>query len=231
MTKLIVANRNIAKPGAPRIIRTPGVGGYDARFIASHLDLTDGSIISSWKATAGANPFTIANVGGTPAVSIGTENGIRHLNTLGGSASGGRLLGPHTTQRPFTIAAVVKAPPNTSPMIGFTGTYLSRNSSGYYQGTSSTAAYTPVLRDGWIFVMMAHSADANSSFIARADDAEVVGTPGSTPSPSFGGLYFGSTAAGGAHQLREMILWPTQLNLSDRNKVHNYMRSRYPELV
>ncbi|MET4618712.1 hypothetical protein ABIE18_000135 [Arthrobacter sp. 2762] len=232
MSKLITAVGAVASSTAPRVIRTPGVSGYAARFIANHLDAPDGSIVSSWNSVAGSVPTTLANVGGTPAVTLGTENGIRHLYSPGDSLNGGRLLNSvHTTQRPMTIAAVFKSSANVVNVAGMTGTTVGRNSSGFYQGTSGSATATTVNHDGWVFMMVAQAADAGFSFILRADGTEVADPSGVTAAGTFGGLYFGASAAGQASYIRELIYWPTQLNLADRDKVHAYMKSRYPELL
>lgn len=231
MSKLIVVDSAVTNASAPRIVRTPGVGGYSSRFIANHLDVPDGATLSTWASSAGTAPITLGLVGGTASITAGTENGIRHVYSPGGATAGARLLGPHTTQRPLTIAAVFKASPNVSQIVGMTGTAMARNAAGNYQGVSSSAAITSVSHDGWVFMLIAQSADANNSFIVRADSAEVTGATGTVAAPTFGGFYFGPTTAGQPAYLREMIAWPTQLNLADRDKVHAYMRSRYPELV
>lgn len=231
MSKLVTAVGAVASSTAPRIIRTPGVGGYAARFIANHLDAPDGALVASWNSVAGSVPTTLNNVGGTPAVTLGTENGIRHLYSPGDSLNGGRLLGTHTTQRPMTIAAVFKSAANVVNVAGMTGTTVGRNSSGFYQGTSGSATATTVNHDGWVFMMVAQAADAGFSFVLRADGTEVADPSGVTAAGTFGGIYFGASAAGQASYIRELIYWPTQLNLADRNKVHEYMKSRYPELL
>lgn len=231
MSKLITAVGAVASSTAPRIIRTPGVAGYSARFIANHLDAPDGSIVSSWNSVAGSVPTTLANVAGTPAVTIGTENGIRHLYSPGDSTAGGRLLGAHTTQRPMTIAAVFKSAANVTNTVGMTGTTMGRSSTGYYQGSSGGATLTTVNHDGWVFMMVAQAADAGFSYIIRADGTEVTDTTGVTAAGSFGGIYFGASTAGQASYIRELIYWPTQLVQADRDKVHAYMKTRYPELL
>ncbi|QSZ53260.1 hypothetical protein RI444_15510 [Paenarthrobacter sp. AT5] len=231
MSKLVTAVGAIASTTAPRIVRTPGVSGYSSRFIANHLDAPDGSILASWNSVAGAIPASLTNVGGTPAVTLGTENGIRHLYSPGGTAAGGRLLNPvHTTQRPMTIAAVFKAAGSVTDVVGMTGTTMGRSATGYYQGSSGGATLTSINHDGWVFMLVAQAADAGFSYIIRADSTEVTDPTGVTAAGSFGGIYFGSATAGQAAYVRELIYWPTQLGLSDRNKVHEYMKSRYPEL-
>ncbi|WP_426302784.1 hypothetical protein [Arthrobacter sp. R-11] len=231
MSKLIVLDGPVANSSAPRILRTPGVGGYAARFIADHLNVADGAVVSSWNSVGGTVPTTLTNVAGTPAVVAGTENGRRHLYSPGDSANGGRLLGAHTTQRPMTIAAVIKCAANVTGAVGMTGTTMGRNSSGNYQGTSGSATATPINHDGWMFMLVAQAADAGFSFVIRADGSEVADPSGVAAAGTFGGLYFGSSTAGQAAYVRELIYWPTQLSLTDRDKVHAYMRSRYPELL
>ena len=231
MAKLITATGVVASSTAPRVVRTPGVGGYAARFIANHLDGADGSVVSSWNSVAGSVPTTLANVAGTPAITLGTENGIRHLYSPGGSSAGGRLLGAATTQRPMTIAAVFKSAANVTNTVGMTGTTMGRNSGGAYIGTSGSTTATTVTHDGWVFMLIAQSADGNNSFVLRADDTEVAVATGAVAAPTFGGIYFGASTAAQASYVRELMYWPTQLNLADRDKVHAYMKSRYPELV
>lgn len=231
MSKLIVVDGAVANTSAPRIMRTPGVGGYAARFIADHLDAPDGSIISSWNSVDGTVPTTLTNVSGTPAITIGTENGRRHLYSPGGSTVGGRLLGAHTTQRPMTIAAVFKCDTNVTQVAGMTGTTIGRSSTGFYQGTSGSATATLVNHSGWVFMIIAQAADAGFSFVVRADNNEVADPSGVTAAGSFGGIYFGSATAGQNAYMRELIYWPTQLSLTDRDKVHAYMKSRYSELL
>lgn len=231
MSKLIVVDGAVANPSAPRIIRTPGVSGYSARFIADHLDVPDGAILSSWTSVAGTVPTTMTNVAGTAAVVAGTENGRRHLYSPGGSSAGGRLLGPHTAQRPLTIAAVFKAAAGVTNPAGMTGTTMGRNSGGAYIGTSGSQSATSVTHDGWVFMLIAQSADGNNSYVLRADGTEVAVATGVAAAGTFGGIFFGAATAGQASYIRELLYWPTQLTLSDRDKVHAYMKSRYPELV
>ncbi|MFJ4026406.1 hypothetical protein ACIPWF_04175 [Paenarthrobacter sp. NPDC089989] len=231
MSKLITAVGAVASNTAPRIIRTPGVGGYASRFIANHIDAPDGSVVSSWNSVAGTIPATLATAGGTPAVTVGTENGIRHLYSPGGTTVGGRLLNPvHTAQRPMTIAAVFKAAAGVTDVAAITGTTMGRSTTGYYQGSSGGPTLTSVNHDGWIFMMVAQAADAGFSYIIRADSTEVTDPSGVTAVPSFGGIYFGSATASQGSYIRELIYWPTQLSVTDRNAVHAYMKSRYPEL-
>ncbi|MFE4195260.1 hypothetical protein ACFRJ9_05295 [Paenarthrobacter sp. NPDC056912] len=54
---------------------------------------------------------------------------------------------------------------------------------------------------------------------------------GSVAVPTFGGIYFGASTAAQASYVRELMYWPTQLNLADRDKVRAHMKSRYPELL
>ncbi|AOY72051.1 hypothetical protein ARZXY2_2521 [Arthrobacter sp. ZXY-2] len=230
MSKIITAAGSVANPNAPRIIRTPGVGGYMARFIASHIDQADGSSINSLPSVAGSVPSTLSKLGSAAStVVLGTDNGYKHLYSPGDSANGGRLLGTHTGQRPVTLAMVVKANASVTAFAGLTGTTLSRNSSSYYQASSGSSGIPLVNRNGWVFLMFAQASD--TSFVVRTDATEVTVATGAAAPGSNGGLFFGATAASSPAWVREMIYWPTQLSASERTAVHTYMKSRYTDLL
>ncbi|MFF1828970.1 hypothetical protein [Paenarthrobacter sp. NPDC058040] len=92
---------------------------------------------------------TLSNAGGTPAVTLGTENGVRNLYSPGGTGAGGRLLNPvHTTQRPMTIAAVFKAAAGVTDVAAMTGTTMGRAATGNYQRSSGGATPTSINHDG-----------------------------------------------------------------------------------
>lgn len=231
MAKIITVPATTAPAGAPRILRTPGVPGYAARFIASHLDAPAGSVISQWPSVGGSVPGDMQVLSGaTSTVTVQVENGKKHLHSPGNALGGGRLIGPHTTQRPVTVAAIIRSGPAVERSIGITGTFVTRNGSGFYQGTSgSMAAYTSESSGGWMFVLLAQEAD--NKFVIRAGASESQSTGGSAAATSYGGVYFGASEAGDVSEVREIIYWPRMLNLAERSAVHDYMRSRYPEIV
>jgi hypothetical protein len=226
MSKLIVVNDVVADPSAPRIIRTPGVGGYLSRFIAGHLNLPAGSTVSSWNSVSGTAPSALTTTGST--VTVVVENGITHLNTPGGT--GGRLLGPHLSQRPQTLVAVVRSTVAASTVVSVSGQSATHNADGTWQGVGGASAFTGAyVNNGWTFIIISQAAD--NSYMLRADYTESPTVAGVTPPTSFGGIYFGPGTAGQTADVREIIHYPTQLSLTDRNAVHAYMKTRYPELV
>ncbi|WP_372699428.1 hypothetical protein [Arthrobacter sp. JSM 101049] len=235
MSKIITVDDAIADPFAPRIIRTPGYGGYAARFIAGHLNLPVGAQVAEWDSVAGSVPTKLQKLSSAAAstLTVGEENGIRHVHAPGDSPNGGRLLGPHTAQRPITIAAVVKAPYDTVQFLGATGITFTRNTTGtgHYQASSGTnnAFSQTQSGNGWVFLLVTQTSD--ESFIFRAGTEEVLKAPANVPPTSFGGLYFGPGAVGSQADVREMIYWPEYLNLEKRDAVHQYMISRYPDIA
>lgn len=230
MAKLITLNETIANPLAPRILRTPGVGGYSARFIANHLNEAVGATISQWSSVGGTVPTTLSTLGTVAATTkVATDGGIKHINSPGDSANGGRLIGPHVTTRPVTMAAVVRMDVNRLDFMGITGSTLTRASGGIYQGKSGNSAYTSTNTATWAFVMLAQAAD--NSFVVRANNLEASQATGAAAAGTFGGLYFGSTAAGASADVREMIYWPKQLDATEREAVYAYMKTRYPEIA
>jgi hypothetical protein len=231
MAKLITLNESIANPLAPRILRTPGVGGYAARFIANHLNEAPGSIVNQWSSVGGTVPTTLQTLGGIAAATttLGTSGGIQHVTSPGNSSAGGRLIGQHISTRPITLAAVVRMGVGREDFMGITGSTLTRSTDGIYQGKSGSSAYTATNTSNWAFVMFAQAAD--NSFIVRADYLEEPQPVGAAASATFGGLYFGATQAGDSADVREIIYWPRQLDSTERTAVHAYMKTRYPELL
>lgn len=231
MAKLITLNESITNPLAPRILRTPGVGGYAARFIANHLNEAVGTTINQWASVGGTVPTTLTTLpGGAATTTVGTDGGILHVTSPGNSAAGGRLIGPHIATRPVTMAAVVRMDIGREDFMGITGSTLTRSASpGIYQGKSGNSAYTSTNQSGWTFVMLAQAAD--NSFVVRADSLEASQAVGAAAAGTFGGLFFGATQAGDSADVREIIYWPKQLNGTERSAVHAYMKTRYPELL
>lgn len=233
----IIKVQGKADPAAPKIIRTPGVSGYTARFIASHLPAPDGAQLTEWPSVPGtpAYPLKIANsyAASTSKLAMGQENGIPHVVSPGGNTqeNGGRLLGAHIPgARPITLAGVFKAGKGVESYAGIGGFSLSRNTSanGYY--ISNGSAYTLVQRDGWVFVMIAAAAD--TSFVLRADDYEAAKpAPGPGVPPNYGGLYFGANEPGDTAAVRELVFWPRQLDRAERDAVHAYFRTQYPDIL
>lgn len=231
MSKLITVAGSVANPNAPRIIRTPGVSGYASRFIASHLNIPVGNIVPSWTSVAGTAPITLNPLSGTTStVTLAQASGVTYLHSPGNSSTGGRLLGPHTEQRPYTIAAVVRSPASsTTAVLGSAGVGLNLNATPVWQGDSNVDAYSTNGSTGWVFAILQVTAD--SLVRVRADTAEAVSPAGLAAAPtSFGGVYFGPTTAGKTADIAELVYWPRELNLTERDAVHAYMRTRYSVL-
>lgn len=210
----------------PRIVTVPGVSGYSARYVAAHLDREAGSVVTSWPATsAGA---ALALVGGASKFTIG-DDGDYYLSTPGGTNAGGRLLGAHTMQRPFTIAAVVKADAGFLFM-GMTGLEAGRNAAGdwYQRSTTGAVATSSVSDSGWVLILMnAHTDGTHSLTVGNVTTGRAAL---GVATPSYGGLYFGASAAGQNANVREIVVWHSDLNASARASVSKYFRERYASL-
>lgn len=222
-----VAGPNLG-PYNRKIVRTPGVTGYAARFIASHVQQPEGSTLAEWASVGGSVPTVLKPLaGGVPSLKLGAENGVVHVHSGGAAAAGGRLLGTHVNQRPITFAGVFKVGPGTERFAGVGGATLTRNTSGYY--ISNGGAYTQVQRDGWIFLLITVAVDG--SVTLRADNAENSRPAGAVPQPAnYAGAYIGADEVGDATQVREMIYWPRGLSLAERDAVHAYYRAQYQDI-
>lgn len=227
MTKIIVG-RDSAPAGARRIVRVPGATGYAARYVAAHLDAPQGVPVDSWPATSQGGILSL--VGGSSTLLTVGDDSEYFVRSPGGQSTGGRLLGPHTTQRPFTIAAVIKAPAGSLAFMGMTGITLARNSAGFWAqvaGGGSTLTSTEG-GDGWALVVMTAHADNTHSLSVNG----VVTAKGATAAAitSFGGFYFGSGTIGQDAHLREAVIWHRDLTTGDRALVTKYFNGRYTDL-
>ena len=231
MAKLITVKGAAGRADAPRIIRTPGVAGYASRFIAGHIDSPIGAVVTRWEPVAGDNPQAmVALAGTTSTVTLQEEAGSKYLRSPGNALGGGRLISPNIAQRPVTMAAVIRTPVSVERSVGITGSFITRNANGSYQGTSgSSAAYTLENRSGWIVVILAQAAD--NSFVVRAGAYEAQSAAGSAVPATYSGMYFGASEAGDVADIKELIYWDKQLDLAERNAVHGYLLSRYPNAV
>lgn len=210
----------------PRIVTVPGVGGYSARYVAAHLDREAGAIVPSWPATSAGATLTL--VGGASNLAIG-DDGDYYVSTPGGANAGGRVLGAHTTQRPFTIAAVVKADAGFLFM-GMTGLEVGRNAAGawYQRSTTGAVATSSDSGAGWVLVLMNAHADGTHSLTVNGVTTSKVALGVATP--SYGGLYFGASTVGENAHVREIVVWHSDLNASARASVSKYFRERYASL-
>lgn len=225
----IVPTATPAPAKVRRHVDVPGVAGYAARYVAAHLDKEAGGLVDSWPATSAGG--TLAKVGSTATLMTVGDDGEYYLTSPGGQSTGGRALGPHTTQRPFTIAAVVKANAGAIAFMGMTGIALARRADGVWYQTASNAA-TQTSTDnsaGWVVVFMNTHADGTHS-LTVGGVTTAKGSAG-TAVTSFGGFYFGSSTAGQTAHLREAVVWHSDLSSGDRVKVTEYFKSRYAGLV
>lgn len=224
MTKLIQTSE--INGGGSRVVAVPGAGGYAARYVAAHLDREAGSLVASWPATSAGAPLPSFS---TPAALVVEDDGEYSVKSPGGTNAGGRLLGVHTTQRPFTIAAVVKADVGFS-FLGMTGLEVGRSAAGaWYQRSSTGATVTSAATNGgWVLIFMTAHADSTHSLTVNGTTTgkAVLGAASS----SYGGLFFGSATVGQVSQTREIIYWSRDLSASDREKVAEYFQQRYPGL-
>lgn len=212
-----------------RHVDVPGVGGYAARYVAAHLDKEAGGLVDSWPATSAGG--TLAKVGSTATLMTVGDDGEYYLTSPGGQSTGGRVLGPHTTQRPFTIAAVVKADAGTLAFMGMTGITLARTAGGLWSQVAggATTQTSTSSNAGWALVFMnvhadgMHSLTVDGITTAKGATAAVIG--------SFGGFYFGSGTSGQTAHIREAVVWNSDLSVGDRAKVTAYFKSRYAGLV
>lgn len=211
-----------------RHIDVPGIGGYAARYVAAHLDKEAGALVDSWLATSAGG--TLAKVGTTATLMTVGDDGEYFLTSPGGQSTGGRVLGPHTTQRPFTIAAVVKASAGTLAFMGMTGITLARTAGGFWaQVAGGSATQTSTSSNaGWALVFMNAHADGTHSL--TVDGVTTAKGAAGTAVTSFGGFYFGSGTAGQTAHLREAVIWHSDLSADERAKVNAYFKSRYAGL-
>lgn len=226
MTKVI--KTNTLDGGTERLVTVPGATGYAARYVAAHLDMESGATVSSWTPTSAGG--TLSLLGAPPSVLSMGDDGEYFVTSPGGQNAGGRLIGPHTAQRPFTIAAVIKADAGTLNFCGMTGISLSRRADGYwYQGGGTNAVVVSTENTGgWVTLLMTTHADNTHSFAINGVTTAKVAT--TTPSTSFGGFYFGASAAGQYAHVREVVIFHRDLSPGDRDGVTQYFRASYPDL-
>lgn len=227
MTKIIVG-RDSAPAGARRIVRVPGATGYAARYVAAHLDAPQGTLVDSWPATSQGGILSL--VGGGPALLTVGDDSEYFVRSPGGQSTGGRVLGAHTTQRPFTIATVVKAPAGSLAFMGMTGITLARNSAGFWAQVAGGATTLTSTEggDGWALVLMTAHADGTHSLTVNGV-ATAKGAAG-TAITSFGGFYFGSGTTGQDANLREAVIWYRDLSAADRVAATTYFKGRYADV-
>lgn len=221
MTKVI---QTMATNGTgPRVVAVPGAAGYAARYVAAHLDQEAGSVVPSWVATSVGPTLTL--VGGSSQLTVG-DDGNYFVTSSGGSNAGGRLLGPHLTQRPFTVGAVVKASAGFG-FLGMTGVEVGRNATGaWYQRSTTGATVTSTeTGGGWATILMRAHADGTHSLTVNGHPTDKV-TLGA-PTPTYGGLYFGGSAVGQAASVREIIVWHRDLSPAATAAALTYLRQRY----
>lgn len=230
MTKLITVQGADLGPYAKKIIRTPGIPDYAARFIASHIKAPAGTVLTEWQSVMGTRPTVLKN--SAPAtiastVTLRMDGGRPAVHSPGDATNGGRLLGPHIGTRPSTFAGVFKADKGATALAGANGMQFLRNESGNHNANGG--AYTAVSRDGWVFMLMTVAADG--AFTLRVNDHEVSKpAPGLSIPANYAGIYFGASAAKAA-LTREMVFWDQGMNLTEREAIHAYYRTQYPEIA
>lgn len=228
MTK-VIRTTEPAGTGAERLVQSPGATGYAARYVAAHLDAEAGALINAWPATAVGGLLSLVGAGPT-LLTVGDDSEY-FASSPGGQSTGGRLLGPHTTQRPFTIAVVVKAPAGSLAFMGMTGITLARTAGGLWSQVAggATTQTSTSSNAGWALVFMNAHADGTHSL--TVDGVTTAKSAAGTALGSFGGFYFGSGTSGQTAHLREAVIWHTDLSVGDRTKVTSYFKSRHAGLA
>lgn len=226
MSKFVILDEPISGDG-PHISFPMGVDDYKARYQAAHLPV---GAVTSWAGSPRGAPLTMIEPGPS-RISRGTLGGVPFVRSPGSPTAGGRLLGPHLQDRPFTVAAVLMAEQASTPQIlGVSLGVASVTADPVWSlNLGGQTVYTSQGAIGkWVSVVIQVTAENRLRYRVATDERVSTGTVTAPPTAS-GGIFFGSSSAKPA-MAAEILYWDRELTKAERDTFHAYAQGRYGAL-
>ncbi|MFF0942682.1 hypothetical protein ACFYE2_00430 [Kocuria sp. CPCC 205300] len=228
MGKLLrLTDVTLTDTAAPRIAHSAGISGALNRYIAGHVNLTDGARVTSLADYQGNNTANLwTSQGHGPLLGTDAGAGIRYLDFSATEAAKGMLRASNSAVNPVTLAVVVTTGKNSSNFIAHNGYAFARAANGQYSMKSgATSAYGGPSGDGWI-VIVATFDGANSAMLIGG--TTVSGSTLPVPAAAQGDFNLGDYQISPGARIAEVIKWPRALDATERTAVRTALRAHYP---
>lgn len=225
MSKFIILDQPINGTG-PHVSFPMGVDDYQARYQAGHV--ADG-VVTAWSGSPNGAALNMVLPGPSRITRGTTGTGVPYVRSQGGPISGARLLGPHTTNQPCTLAAVVLVEQaGTSGFLGIQGGRVSSTADPAWAAVvRGQSLYMPQPTLGqWVPMLLSITADNRLRFRASGTELLSSGTVTAPPTAD-GGIYFGASTAAKPASAAEILYWDRELTKAERDTFHAYAQQKY----
>lgn len=225
LSKLVILDQPGAGNG-PFVSFPMGVDDYQARYQALHVPT---GLVTAWPGTPKGPALDLIAPGPSKLTRGVLASGVPYVRAPGGAVAGNRIIGPHATTQPFTVAAVLLVEQaGTFSVLGIRGGLVSVTTNPVWSANvGGQILYTNQATVGqWVAVILSVTADSRLRYRVNADERLSTGTVAAPPS-SAGGLYFGPSTAGKPASAAEILYWDRELTLAERNAFHAYAQRQY----
>jgi hypothetical protein len=237
-------------PSLPPPLHSLGVNDFSHRWVASQLNLTDGTIVTTWNDVKGDRHLLPNAYDSTHSIKFVNENGVKYVRLQnGGNATNTPILSPAgniAMGNPATFAAIVRVDKSNATSSTrnvfreFSGPSLGRASNDAWQFSVSGGTATFLLggtgtMSNFAFMLFETTTAppwTTGGVIIRRDAVETLSPAGplgsSTPAPTpFSINAAGVNSTPWEVEIVEMARWDRALDSTERTTVHNAFKAQY----
>lgn len=225
LSKFVILDQPLDGTG-PFVSFPMGVDDYQARYQALHVPT---GLVAAWPGTPTGPALDLITPGPSKLTRGTLASGVPYVRAPGGPLAGNRIIGPHATTQPFTVAAVLLVEQaGTFSVLGIRGGLISVTANPVWSANvGGQILYTSQATIGsWVAVVVSVTADNRLRYRVSAQELLSAGTVAAPPA-SAGGLYFGPSTTGKPAAAAEILYWDRELNLAERETFHAYAQKEY----